>query len=228
MPSRSSYFGIVDLAGFPKDRYYLYQARWRPDLPMAHILPHWNWPERVGQVTPVRVYSSGDEVELFLNGVSLGRKKRAPLTYRFCWDDTVYAPGELKAVAYKNGQPWATDVRRTTGPAAQLQLAPDRTTLRADGQDLSFITLTVADRDGLMEPRAKLPVTFTIEGPGELVATDNGDPTSHESFQAPTKRTFNGLALAIVRTKPGQPGTITVRATADALTSATCTLKSEK
>jgi len=228
VPSRSSYFGIVDLAGFPKDRYYLYQARWRPDLPMAHILPHWNWPERVGQVTPVRVYSSGDEVELFLNGVSLGRKKRAPLTYRFCWDDTVYAPGELKAVAYKNGQPWATDVRRTTGPSAQLQLAPDRATLRADGQDLSFITLTVADRDGLMEPRAKLPVTFTIEGPGELVATDNGDPTSHESFQSPTKRTFNGLALAIVRTRPGQPGTITVRATADGLTSATCTLKSEE
>jgi len=228
VPSRSSYFGIVDLAGFPKDRYYLYQARWRPDLPMAHILPHWNWPERVGQVTPVRVYTSGDEVELFLNGVSLGRKKRVPLTYRFCWDDTVYAPGELKAVAYKNGKPWATDVRRTTGPAAQLQLAPDRATLRADGQDLSFITLTVADRDGLMEPRAKLPVTFTIEGPGELVATDNGDPTSHESFQAPTKRTFNGLALAIVRTRPGQPGTITVRATADGLTSATRTLKSEK
>ena len=110
----------------------------------------------------------------------------------------------------------------------QARTRPEKLALRADGQDLAFVTLTVADRDGLMEPRAKLPVTFTIEGPGELVATDNGDPTSHESFQSPSKLTFNGLALAIVRTKPGQPGTITVRATADGLTSATCTLKAKE
>ncbi|MEO6992284.1 MAG: beta-galactosidase GalB, partial [Lacunisphaera sp.] len=108
VPSRSSYFGILDLAGFPKDRYYLYQARWRPDLPMAHILPHWNWPERVGQVTPVHVYSSGDEAELFLNGKSLGRKKRGTFEYRFRWDEVVYEPGQLKVVVYKNGRPWTT------------------------------------------------------------------------------------------------------------------------
>ena len=104
VPSRSSYFGIVDLAGFKKDRFYIYQARWRPDLPMAHILPHWNWPERVGQVTPVHVYTSGDEAELFLNGKSLGRKKREQNQYRLRWDEVKYEPGELRVVAYKTAK----------------------------------------------------------------------------------------------------------------------------
>jgi beta-galactosidase len=108
--SRSSYYGIVDLAGFKKDRFYLYQSHWRPDLPMAHILPHWTWPERVGQVTPVHVFTSGDEAELFLNGKSLGRRKKGQYEYRLRWDDVVYEPGELKVVAYKGGMPWATDV----------------------------------------------------------------------------------------------------------------------
>jgi len=166
VPSRSSYFGIIDLAGFPKDRYYLYQARWRPDLPMAHILPHWNWPDRVGQVTPVHVYSSGDEAELFLNGKSLGRKKRGPLEYRFRWNDAVYQPGELKVVTYKAGKKWAEDVQRTTGPAAKLLLAADRATVRADGSDLAFVTVTVADKDGLLVPRSKNALKFTLSGPG--------------------------------------------------------------
>ncbi|MBN2784840.1 MAG: DUF4982 domain-containing protein, partial [Pontiellaceae bacterium] len=148
VPSRSSYFGIVDLAGFPKDRYYLYQARWRPELPMAHILPHWNWPERIGEVTPVHVYTSGDEAELFLNKRSLGRKKKGEYEYRLRWDDVVYEPGELKVIAYKNGQPWAEAVRQTTGPAHQLQLAADRESIAADGRDLAFVTLTVQDADG--------------------------------------------------------------------------------
>ena len=103
VPSRSSYFGIIDLAGFPKDRFYLYQARWRPDFPMAHILPHWNWPDRVGQITPVHVYTSGDSAELFLNGKSLGLKTKEQYEYRLRWDDVVYQPGELKVVAYKDG-----------------------------------------------------------------------------------------------------------------------------
>ena len=129
-PSRSSYFGIIDLAGFKKDRFYLYQARWRPELPMAHILPHWNWPDRVGQVTPVHVYTSGDEAELFLNGKSLGKKNKGQYEYRLRWDDVVYEPGELKVVAYKNGKEWARDTVKTTGPAAKLLIAggsqPDR------------------------------------------------------------------------------------------------------
>src|SRR5208283_804969 len=118
VPSRSSYFGIVDTAGFRKDRFYLYQSHWRPDLPMAHILPHWNWPERVGEVTPVFVYTSGDSAELFLNGKSLGLKKRGENEYRLRWDDVVYAPGELKVIARKNGRKWATDTVKTTGAPA--------------------------------------------------------------------------------------------------------------
>jgi beta-galactosidase len=220
VPSRSSYFGIVDLAGFPKDRFYLYQARWRPELPMAHILPHWNWPERVGQVTPVHVYSSGDEAELFLNGVSLGRKKRGAFEYRFRWDDVVYQPGELKVVTYKAGQPWATAVQRTTGPAAQLLLAPDRATLRADGSDLSFVTVTIADRDGQLVPRTHNLVKFAVEGPAEIAAVDNGNPISFEPFQASERKAFNGLALVILRTRPGQTGPITLRAVSDGLTAA--------
>ena len=123
IPSRSSYFGIIDLAGFKKDRFCLYQSKWRPELPMAHILPHWNWPERKGLVTPVHVYTSGDAAELFLNGKSLGMKKKGQFEYRLKWDDVVYQPGELKVIAYKNGQKWAEDVVKTTGKAYQLSMS---------------------------------------------------------------------------------------------------------
>ncbi len=227
VPSRSSYFGIVDLAGFRKDRFYLYQARWRPELPMAHLLPHWNWPERAGQVTPVHLYTSGDEAELFLNGKSLGRKQRGPREYRLRWDDVVYQPGTLRAVSYRNGKPWAEDTVRTTGAAAKLLLSADRQALRADGDDLSFVTVTIADRDGLPVPRAANRVTFSLTGPGEIVATDNGDPTSFESFQSPRRNAFNGLALAIVRTRPGQAGRMVLTATAEGLGSAQVALESK-
>lgn len=227
VPSRSSYFGIIDLAGFPKDRYYLYQSRWRPDLPMAHILPHWNWPERIGQVTPVFVYSSGDEAELFLNGKSLGRQKRGPFVYRFRWNEVVYEPGELKVVTYKNGQTWAEAVQRTTGPAEKLTLSADRSSLHADGQDLSFITVTVTDKNGLMVPRSKNRVSFEVSGPGEIIATDNGDATSFESFQSRERAAYNGLALAVVRTKVGEKGSITVRVKSDGLDAAETTLVSQ-
>jgi beta-galactosidase len=227
VPSRSSYFGIIDIAGFPKDRYYLYQARWRPELKMAHILPHWNWPDRVGEVTPVFVYSSGDEAELFLNGKSQGRRKRGALEYRFRWNEVKYEPGELKVIVYKNGAVWAESVKCTTGAPAKLTLTADRSTIRADGQDLSFVTVTVADKDGLMIPRAKNALKFTISGPGEILATDNGDPTSFESFQSPERKAFNGLALVIVRTKAGQSGAITLKATGEGLAPAEITLRSE-
>ena len=220
VPSRSSYFGIIDLAGFPKDRYYLYQARWRPDLPMAHILPHWNWPDRVGQITPVHVYTSGDSAELFLNGKSLGLKKKGQYEYRLRWDDVVYQPGELKVVAYKNGKKWATDVMKTTGPAAKLNMQADRNTIKADGQDLSFVTVTIADKDGLLVPRSKNHVHFDITGPGEIVATDNGDATSFESFQSHERNAFNGLCLVIVRAKAGESGKIMLRATSEGLAAA--------
>ena len=117
--SRSSYSGIIDLAGFKKDRFYLYQSRWCPEYPMAHILPHWTWPDRTGQTTPVHVYTSGDEAELFLNGKSLGRKKKAQFEYRLRWDDVVYEPGELRVVAYNAGKPWAADSVKTVGVRCQ-------------------------------------------------------------------------------------------------------------
>jgi len=219
VPSRSSYFGIVDLDGFKKDRFYLYQAHWRPNFPMAHILPHWNWPERVGQVTPVHVYTSGDEAELFLNGQSLGRKKKGQFEYRLRWDNVVYQPGTLKVVAYKNGKMWATDEVKTTGPAAELTLQPDREKIAADGKGLSFVTVTVADAQGLLVPRSKNHLKFVIEGPGEIVAVDNGDAASLEPFPAKEHNAFNGLALVIVRAT--QPGEITLEAHADGLKSAT-------
>ncbi|HEX8117427.1 MAG TPA: DUF4982 domain-containing protein, partial [Pyrinomonadaceae bacterium] len=226
VPSRSSYFGIVDLAGFRKDRFYIYQARWRPDLPMAHILPHWNWPGREGQVTPVHVYTSGEEAELFLNGRSLGRKRRGPFEYRLRWDEVKYEPGELRVVAYKNGKRWAEDSVKTTGPAERLTLKPDRSTIDADGSDLSFVTVSVVDKSGLVVPRAKNRVHFELSGPGEIVAVDNGDATSHESFQAKERAAYNGLCLVVVRSKAGAAGGIKLRATSEGLTPADVTIKS--
>lgn len=227
VPSRSSYFGIIDLAGFKKDRFYIYQARWRPELPMAHILPHWNWPDRIGQVTPVHVYTSGDAAELFLNGRSLGRKSKGRFEYRLRWDDVVYEPGELKVIAYKQGKEWATDIVRTTGPAAKLMIQPDRIGIRADGQDLAFVTVTVADANGLMVPTATNRINFSIEGAGRIIATDNGDPTDLEPFQSAARNAFAGLCLAIVRSVLGQPGDITVRASSEGLQGATLTIRSQ-
>lgn len=227
VPSRSSYFGIIDLAGFPKDRYYLYQARWRPELPMAHLLPHWSWPGREGQITPVHLYTSGDEAELFLNGVSLGRKKRGPGDYRLRWNDVIYQPGELQVVAYKNGARWAEDTRRTAGPAATLRLSAEAPALRADGRDLAFVTAQVVDASGVPVPRAKIPLVFSVEGPGDVIATDNGDATSFESFQSPSRKTFNGLALAIVRGRAGQTGPLLITVRSENLPPARLELRAE-
>jgi beta-galactosidase len=223
--SRSSYSGIIDLAGFRKDRFYLYQAHWRPDFPMAHILPHWTWPDRVGQVTPVHVFTSGDEGELFLNGKSLGRKKKNAYEYRLRWDDVVYQPGALKVVTWKDGAKWATAEMKTAAEPAGLKLEPDRKEIRADGVDLAFVTVTVTDKTGLMSPRADTAIHFEIEGPGEIIATDNGDPTSFESFQSPDRKAFNGLCLVIVRGKPGQSGKFKLTAKAEGLKSGETSIK---
>ncbi len=228
VPSRSSYFGIVDLAGFKKDRFYIYQARWRPDLPMAHILPHWNWPERAGQVTPVHVYTSGDEAELFLNGRSLGRKKKAQYEYRLRWDEVKYEPGELRVVAYKNGRPWAEDRMKTTGSAARLILKVDHARIKSDGDDLAFVTVMITDRDGLPVPRANNRIQFEVSGPGEIVATDNGDPTNLESFQAKDRNAFNGLCLVIIRSHRGKPGIIKLRAKSAGLNPAEISINSTR
>jgi beta-galactosidase len=222
--SRSSYGGIIDLAGFKKDRFYLYQSHWRPDFPMAHILPHWTWPQRAGQVTPVHVFTSGDEAELFLNGKSLGRKKKGQYEYRLRWDDVIYEPGELKVVAFKNGKEWATDIMRTAGRARQMDLKPDRATISADGRDLSFVTLTVQDSNGIMVPRANNLIRFSVSGPGEIVATDNGDATDFNIFSSHDRKAFNGLALVIIKAKRDQTGSVVITAESDGLPAVTCTV----
>jgi beta-galactosidase len=224
--SRSSYSGIIDLAGFKKDRFYLYQAHWRPDFPMAHIVPqNWTWPERVGKVTPVHVFTSGDEAELFLNGKSLGRKKKGEYEYRLRWDNVVYQPGTIKVIAYKNGKVWATDEVKTAGAPAELNVKPDRSTIRADGKDLSFVTVTVTDKHGVMAPRADNRIHFEITGPGEIVATDNGDPTDFEPFPSHDRNAFNGLCLVIVRGESGRSGKIKLTATSDGLRTGKTSIK---
>jgi beta-galactosidase len=215
--ARSSYFGIIDLAGFPKDRYYLYQSRWRPDLKIAHILPHWNWPDRVGKVTPVHVFTNGDEAELFVNDVSQGRKRLGTGEYRFRWDDVVYQPGEIRVATYKNGTAWATQRVKTTGAAASLRLTPDRKEIAADGVDLSFVTLEIVDAKGQVVRTANDAISFAVEGPGEIVATDNGFEADFVPFGSTERNAFNGLALAIVRAKKEGKGEIKVTATANGL-----------
>lgn len=210
--SRSSYCGIIDLAGFKKDRFYLYQSQWRPDFPMVHILPHWNWPERNDQITPVHIYTSGDEAELFLNGKSLGRKKKSQYEFRLRWDDVRYTPGELSVVAYKNGKKWAENKVKTTAEPARLEASSDRSEIRSDGKDLAFITVRVIDKNGFTVPQANNSVKFEIEGPGEIVATDNGDPTNLVPFQSHEREAFSGLALVIVRFQKGATGPVTVKA----------------
>lgn len=214
---RSSYFGIIDLAGFKKDRFYLYQSHWNPDVAFAHILPHWTWPRREGEITPIHVFTSGDEAELFINGESQGRKRKAPFQYRLRWDYTEYEPGEVRVVAYKDGEVWAEGTRVTAGEASSLSIDVDRSTIKADGRDLAFVSVTVVDANGVPVPDADMPVQFSVEGPGEIVATDNGDPTSYVPFQATTRPAFNGKVMAIIRGVKGQTGAVRVSVSAEGL-----------
>ena len=207
-PSRSSYFGIVDLCGFPKDRYYNYKSYWRPDVPTVHILPHWNWQDRIGEITPVHIYTSGDAVELFLNGKSLGRREKAHSYDRLTWDDVRYEPGSLKAIAYKNGQKWAEELVETTGKPAALQVTAEKTELKSDGTDLSFIRVAVVDSQGRVVPRSKNHLKFSVTGPAEIIATDNGDATSLLPFQLSERDAYNGLALVILRSQYMKQGKV--------------------
>jgi beta-galactosidase len=179
-------------------------------------------------ITPVHVFTSGDEAELFLNGVSLGRKQKGAYEYRLRWDDVVYEPGELKVVAYKNGAQWAESTVKTTGEANKLSATGDRDVIKADGYDLSFITISVTDEDGTTVPNAKNPLNFSISGPGEIVATDNGDPTDFTPFPSHQRNSFNGLALVIVRSRSGETGDIKVTACSANLQEASITIRSVK
>jgi beta-galactosidase len=231
-PARSSYFGIVDLAGFPKDRYYLYQSRWT-DTPMVHLLPHWTWPGREGHTIPVMAYTNAQDVELFLDGMSLGRKtKGKDLTripvgrsvnddgyldspYRLSWN-VPYRPGTLRAIAYRDGAEVARTEVRTAGPPARLRVETDRSTLAAGGNDLAFVTVRVEDASGTLCPTADTTIRFTVTGAGSIVAVDNGDPATTAPFQGTERAAFNGFALAVVRAARAG-GVIELTATADGL-----------
>ena len=212
-PSHSSYFGIFDLAGLPKDRYYLYRARWNPTQPTLHLLPHWTWPGREGQTTPVYCYTNSPSAELFVNGKSQGRQIKSktadPRTrYRLMWPDVQYAPGTLRVVAYDaSGQPAGTEEVHTAGPAHHLRLVPDQSTLRADGQDLSYVTVRVEDKDGNLCPDAAQELQFRVSGAGSFRAVANGDATSLEPFQQPRMKAFHGQLVVLVQAG-AQAGTV--------------------
>jgi len=192
LPSRSSYFGIMDLAGFPKDRFWLYQARWCPEKPVAHILPHWNLPGQEEKFIPVHVYTSGDEAELFVNGVSMGRKKKDG--YRIVWDNVMYTPGKVEVIAYKNGREWARDCKKTSGKPAKLVPYIDY-----EGEDLIYVNVDITDKAGTECPTATNSIEFLVKGPAKVIATDAGDPTSHVPFYSKELPAFAGKASAIIR-----------------------------
>ena len=213
--------GFLDMAGFRKDSFWLFQSRWRPNLPMAHILPHWNWAGREGMITPVYVFTSGDEGELFLNGRSLGRCRKESgvwnRAYRLRWDDARYEPGVLEVVVYKDGVEWARDRVETTGAPCKLAVETETMTVAADGEDVCYVNASVRDSDGRVVPTACNSIVFSIDGPGEIVATDNGDETDFDDFRQPRRKAFHGWAQAIVRAIPGAAGTIRVTASSDGL-----------
>jgi beta-galactosidase len=239
-PARSSYFGMVDLAGFPKDRYFLYQSVWTRK-PMVHVLPHWSWQGHEWQRIAVMVYSNAEQVELFLNGRSLGRKNTGaePVDlpvgekisatrsffskYRLLWQ-VPFDPGTLRAVAYTRGHEVARDEVRTAGVPARIRLIADRNTIRADGDDLAFITVRIEDSDGIPCPEADNLVHFQVAGAATLEAVDNGNAATVESFHADHRQAFNGLALLIVRSRAGQAGKIDINAVGDGLAQASIEL----
>ena len=234
-PSRSSYFGICDLAGLPKDRYYMYRARWNDKQHTTHLLPHWNWKGREGEVTPVYCYTDGVEGELFVNGKSQGRVRKDKSSrldrYRLRWNNVQYEPGEIRVVTYNQyGDKVGEDVRKTAGEPAQLNMVaecPDNentgiacmvegcevehgTHLKADGNDLAFITVSLLDQDGNECPLADDELTFEVSGAGTFKAACNGDATSLEPFTLPQMKLFSGKLVVIVQSKK-QKGDITIK-----------------
>ena len=214
-PAISSYFGIIDLAGFPKDSYYMYQSEWTR-TPVLHLLPHWNW--KKGDTIDVWAYFNGDEVELFLNGRSLGTKRKSGDDLHVSWR-VPYEEGTLKAISRRNGKVELVREIQTAGAAVQIVLVPDRKSIKDDGTDLSFVTVKIVDKKGTVVPLADNEVKFEVSGPGFIAGVDNGSEISHESFKANHRKAFHGLAMAIIQSQ-GQPGQIILKATSNGLTPA--------
>jgi beta-galactosidase len=221
-PSRSSYFGIVDLAGFPKDIYYMYQSEWT-GKPVLHLFPHWNW--KPGQKVDLWVFSNCDEVELFLNGKSLGTKRKTGDDLHLAWQVN-FVPGTVKAVGRSSGKEVLTQVIKTAKGAAKIELIPDRKVIAADGQDLSFVTVKILDADGTPVPDADNLINFKISGEGSIAGVDNGLETSLEPFISDHHKAFNGLCLAVIRSK-NKGGVIKLKATSEGLKEASVTIESK-
>ncbi|MBQ8060798.1 MAG: DUF4982 domain-containing protein [Bacteroidales bacterium] len=212
-PSRSSYFGIIDLAGFPKDRFWLYQARWS-DKTVLHVLPHWNWEGKEGQMIPVHVYTNCDKVELIVNGESKGTLERADKQYRLRWDDVVYQPGKVEAVGWKDGRKVASETIKTAGQARRIKLDLEK----GFGEgDLFYVDVKITDKKGNFAPTASNNLKFSVKGPGEILAVDAGDPTCLTPFRSDSINAFNGLASVIIKAKPGAKGKIVVIATSEGM-----------
>lgn len=224
-PSRSSYFGIVDLCGFPKDCYYMYRSEWT-DHTTLHLFPHWNWQEG-DTVDMWAYYNNADEVELFVNGLSMGRSKKTSERLHAIWEGVPFEAGVIEAVSYKGGTEVARHKRVTAGEPAKVILTADRTTISADGYDLSYVTIDCVDSEGNFVPTAMNQLYFEVTGAGELAGVDNGDATGMESLKGTTMKLFNGKALAIVRSLRGEKGDITLTVTGDGIESAAITLKAD-
>jgi beta-galactosidase len=218
-PARSSYFGIVDLAGFPKDAYYMYQSEWT-SKPVLHIFPHWNWKE--GDTVDVWAYTNCEAVELFLNGQSLGTKTKVGDALHIIWK-LPFASGVLKAIGRTGGKEILTQEIKTAGVPAKVILDADRSIITADGKDLSFVTVKVLDNQGTIVPLADNLIRFNITGEGKLVGVDNGLQTSMESFKASERKVFHGLALAVIQSNK-KAGKISVQATSVGLQGSSLTI----
>ncbi|MBN1116571.1 MAG: DUF4982 domain-containing protein [Bacteroidales bacterium] len=218
-PSKSSYFGIIDLAGFPKDIYFMYKSEWT-DEPVLHIFPHWNWTE--GQEIDIIAYTNCDEVELFLNDSSLGKKTKGEDDLKLVWR-TTFIPGTIKAIGHLSDGTTLEKITQTAGEAAKIMLTADRSIINADSDDLSFITVDILDNENIFVPLADNMVNFTVTGPARIVGVDNGNQTSHEPFKANYRKAFNGKCLVILKST-GEAGRVTLTATSESLKSQTITI----
>lgn len=221
-PARSSFFGIIDLAGFPKDVYYMYQSEWCPDKKVLHLFPHWNWTP--GQdIDMWAYYNNADEVELFVNGKSQGVRSKGKDDFHVMWR-VKFELGTVRAVSRKDGKVVAEQEIHTAGEPAQIRLTPDRSTIHADGRDLSFVTVEILDKDGNLCPNAKNDVTFALDGPGFIAGVDNGSPISLERFKDNHRKAFYGKCLVVIQNN-GENGSVKVTATADGLSKATTAIR---